>query len=94
MNRKTAPYNPVDYLESEEEIMSCLNDAYLGDDSRVFIIALGNFSRHYGMAKLSRESGLNRESLYKDFSGKVQPKWETIQWVMKAMQIQLHVEAT
>ena len=93
MTTKTAPYNPVDYLKSDQEIMDYLNDAYHNDDPGVFIIALGHFAKHYGISKLSRETGLNRESLYKAFSGSVQPKWDTIQRVIKAMRIQLHVEA-
>lgn len=98
MTTRTAPYNPIDYLESEDEIMSYLNDAYLNDaylddDPGVFVVALGNFARHYGISRLSSETGLNRESLYKAFSGSVQPKWDTIQRVMKAMHIQLHVDA-
>ena len=90
---QTAAYNPIDYLESEEEVLSYLNDAYLDDDPGVFVVALGYFAKHYGISKLSRETGLNRESLYKAFSGDVQPRWDTIQRVMKAMQIQLHLEA-
>ncbi len=93
METQTAPYNPIDYLESDEEVLSYLNDAYLDDDPGVFVVALGHLARHYGVSKLSRETGLNRESLYKAFSGNVQPKWDTIQRIMKAMQIQLHVEA-
>ncbi len=93
MTTRTAPYNPIDYLESEDEVMSYLNKAYLDDDPGVFVVALGNFARHYGISRLSSETGLNRESLYKTFSGSVQPKWDTIQRVMKAMHIQLHVDA-
>lgn len=93
MTTQTTLYNPIDYLESDNEIMGYLNDAYLDDDPNVFVVALGHFARHYGISKLSNETGLNRESLYKAFSGNVQPKWDTIQRVMKTMRIQLHVEA-
>ncbi|HIJ34086.1 MAG: putative addiction module antidote protein [Gammaproteobacteria bacterium] len=93
MATQTGPYNPIDYLESDDEIMEYLNDAYLDDDPRAFVLALGNCAKHYGISKLSGETGLNRESLYKSFSGSVQPKWDTIQRVMKAMNIQIHVEA-
>lgn len=93
MTTEISPYNPIDYLETDEEIMSYLNEAYHDDDPNVFVVALGHFAKHYGISKLSSETGLNRESLYKTFSGSVQPKWDTVQRVMKAMQIQLHVEA-
>ena len=85
MKTETTPFNPVDYLESEEEIAQYLNDAYQDDDPEIFMIALGNVTKAKGVAQIARKTGLNRESLYKVFSGQSSPQWSTVQSVMKAL---------
>ena len=91
MTTETTPFNPVDYLESEEEITQYLNEAYQEDDSRLFMIALGNVAKAKGVSKIAQKTGLNRESLYKVFSGQSNPHWSTIQSVMKAIGCRLAI---
>ena len=68
MGEKLTPFNPVNFLRGEDEIAEFLSEAYLDDDLSVFIIALGHVTKHRGMSNLAKETGLNRESLYKTFS--------------------------
>ena len=77
----TTSFNPVDYLKGE----AC--------DCGIFIVALGHVARHKGVAQLAKKTGLNRESLYKTFSGKVQPKWDTVHRLLKAMKVDLEIAA-
>ncbi len=91
MGEKLTPLNPVDLLQGEDEIAEFLSEAYLDDDPNVFIIALGHVARHKGMSTLAKETGLNRESLYKTFSGKVQPKWDTVHRLLRALKVRLAV---
>jgi len=93
MKTKTSPYNPLDYLNSDEEIAQYLNEAYMDDDPEVFVIALGYVAKARGVADVAKASGLNRESLYKVFSGKSKPQWSTIQRVMKALNVQIRAVA-
>lgn len=93
MKTKITPYNPLDYLESAEEIAQYLNEAYMDDDPEVFVIALGYVAKARGVADVAKASGLNRESLYKVFSGKAKPQWSTIQSVMKALNINIQAVA-
>jgi len=86
---KTTPYNPFDYLESKDEINEYLNNAFMDDDPRVFIIALGHLARKKGMAQVARETGLNRESLYKSLSGEGNPAFATIKKITKVLGIHL-----
>ena len=93
MNIKTTPFNPIAFLKSDDEISEYLTEAYRDEDPAVFIVALGHVARHRGIARLAEETGLNRESLYKTFNGKVQPKWDTVHRLLKAMKVELAIVA-
>jgi len=86
-------YNPVEFFQNEEEVVSYLNDAYSDDDPSVFLVALGHIAKAKGMANLAKITGLNRESLYKALSGETQPRWDTVQRVMKGLKIKLKAVA-
>ncbi|MDA3915418.1 MAG: putative addiction module antidote protein [Deltaproteobacteria bacterium] len=85
MTIKTTPYNPFDYFETKEEINENLNNAFMDDDPRIFIIALGYLTRKKGRTKVARETGLNRESLYKSLAEDGNPKFSTISRITKAL---------
>ena len=91
MGEKLTPFNPVDLLQGEDEIAEFLSEAYLDEDPNVFIIALGHVAKHKGIGKLAHETGLNRESLYKTFSGNVQPKWDTVHRLLRALKVRLAI---
>ncbi len=93
MNIETTPFNPMDFLRSDKEIATYLTEAYRDDDPAVFIVALGHVVKHRGLARLAEDTGLNRESLYKTFNGKVQPKWDTVHRLLKAMKVELAIAA-
>ena len=86
-------YNPFDRLLTEDELSQYLTDAYEDDDPAVFVVALGHAIKHKGVAQVAEDAGLNRESLYKVVNGKVQPKWDTIHRLMRALGVHLSVAA-
>ena len=90
---KTTAFNPVDHLQSDEEIANFLTEAYEDKDSSVFILALGHVVRNKGVSKMADKTGLNRESLYKAFSGKAQPKWDTVHRLLHALGVRITVAA-
>lgn len=91
MKTETKPYNPFDNLLTEADIGDYLTNAFLDDDPAVFVTALGHIARHKGIAQLASDTGLNRESLYKTLSGKTQPKWDTVQRIIKALNMNIHL---
>lgn len=93
MGVKTKPFNPFDYMENQEEIDAYLKECFDDDDPQLFINALGHLAKHHGLSEVARVSGLNRESLYKAFNGKAQPKWDTVRRLMKALHVDLTVAA-
>jgi probable addiction module antidote protein len=93
MKTETKPYNPFDHLLTQADMGDYLTQAFLDDDPAVFVTALGHVARAKGIAQLATDTGLNRESLYKALSGKTQPKWDTVQRIIKALNINLHIAA-
>jgi probable addiction module antidote protein len=55
-------------------------------------IKLHDYDVAQGMAELSRETGLGRESLYKALSAQGNPQLSTVLKVAKALGLQLHVK--
>lgn len=73
------------YLEA------CLEEA---DGDAAFIAkALGDIARAKGMAKVARDAGLSRESLYKALSGERSPGFDTVLRVVEALGLKLHAGA-
>ena len=93
MKTETKLYNPFDHLLTQADMGDYLTQAFLDDDPAVFVTALGHVAKAKGIAQLATDTGLNRESLYKALSGKTQPKWDTVQRIIKALNINLHISA-
>jgi probable addiction module antidote protein len=92
----TTRYDVAEHLRSPEEMAAyleaCLEEA---DGDAAFIAkALGDIARAKGMAKVARDAGLSRESLYKALSGDRSPDFDTILKVIGALGLKLHAEAS
>ncbi len=81
----TTEFNPFDYMETQDEVETFLQECLADDDPNTFIEALGMLVKKHGVTDVSEASGLNRESLYKSLRGKTKPRWDTIFKVMKAL---------
>jgi len=93
MKTETSPWNPFDYLESQDEMDQYLADAFLDEDPRVFLVALGFLAKKQGMGKVAKLAGVNRESLYKSLSGEGNPGYATIAKVIRALGIRMVPDA-
>jgi probable addiction module antidote protein len=73
------------------EIAAYLQDRMdeAGGDPAVIAAALGEIARAHGMMKLSKETGLTREALYRALSPEGNPNFGTILKVTKALGIKL-----
>lgn len=88
---KTTPYNPFNYMDTQNEINEYLLECFNDNDPRLFINAMGHLAKHHGMTEVAKATGLNRESLYKAFNGKTQPRWDTIHRLMKVLHVDLTI---
>ena len=76
MKTTTTPYDGAENLRTREEMAAyleaCIEEA---DGVAAFIAkALGDIARAAGMTQVARDSELSRESLYKAFIWRAQPK--------------------
>jgi probable addiction module antidote protein len=87
----THPWDPVEYLQTEEDMVAYLEAALDEGHAAVVAAALGDIARAKGMTHVAREAGLGRESLYKALSSGGNPEFATVLKVVRALGLRLHV---
>jgi len=85
----TEPWDPTEYLRSDDDMADYLQAALEEDDAAVVAAALGDIARAKGMTHIARETGLGRESLYKALSNNGNPEFATVLKVMRALGLTL-----
>lgn len=88
---ETRPYDPAEFLDTEEKQAAFLSAALEENDPYYFTHALGVVIRTRGVTHVAREAGLGRASLYKSFGGGAKPEFETVLRVLQALGIKLTV---
>jgi len=89
MAEELTEFNPFELMETQTEINEFLMECYQDDDPNTFVTALGQLVKHHGVSHVAKQAGLNRESMYKTFNGKTQPKWDTIVRILKSLQLNM-----
>jgi len=87
------PFEASDYLDSEEIIAQYLTVALADPDPNAFLAAVNDVAKARGIAGISAETGLGRESLYKALKPGAKPRFETVRRVLKALGVGLEVIA-
>ena len=82
---KTYPWDPVDYLNSREDMIAYLDAALEDGDPKLIAAVLGDIARAEGMTQIAKETGLGRESLYQALSSEGNPEFATILKVTQAL---------
>ena len=85
----TQPWDPTEYLRSDDDMADYLQAALEEDDAAVVAAALGDIARAKGMTHIARETGLGRESLYKALSTNGNPEFATVLKVVRALGLTL-----
>ena len=90
---KLRKWDSAEHLKTEEDmqayLQACIDES--NGDAAFIAKALGNIAKAKGMAQLSRDTGLGRESLYKALSGDVHPSFDTVIKVVKALNLRLAI---
>ena len=87
---KTRPWDPVEYLETADDVFAYLEAAFEDGDPRVIAAALGDVARRQGMTSVAAKTGLGRESLYKALSQDGNPGFATVVSVLEALGLRLY----
>ena len=86
---KTIRFDAVDYLDSEERQAAYISVALETGDADFVRDALGVVARARGMAKIAKNAGLNRESLYKALGETGNPEFGTVMRIVRALGLTL-----
>ena len=90
---KLRKWDSAEYLKTEQDMQAyletCIEES--NGDAAFIAKALGNIAKAKGMTQLSKDTGLGRESLYKALSGDVNPSFDTIIKVVKALNLRLAI---
>jgi len=94
MAKKLIPFDAAAYLDNEETIAEYLSAVMEKNDLNLLLAAVGDVAKARGMAKIARDAGLGRESLYKAFAPGAKPRFDTVMKVLQALGLKLHAEPT
>lgn len=89
MTEQLTEFNPFEFMDTQEEINEFLMQCYKDEDPSTFVTALGQLVKLHGVSNVAQQAGLNRESMYKTFNGKTQPKWDTVVRVLKTLHVKV-----
>ena len=86
------PFDPANYLKSEEDVFYYLEAAMEGNDPKHIARAIGDVARSKGMTEIAKKSGLGRQALYNALSENGNPTLETLVAVLNALGLELSVQ--
>jgi probable addiction module antidote protein len=86
-------FQTTDYLRTDRQIAAYLDAALMDGDPRVLLQAVRDVATvRGGMATLSREAGIPRESLYRMLSNRGNPSYVAVRSILSAIGFRLSVE--
>ena len=88
-----AAFEIADFLDNETVIAEYLAAAAEDGNPELLIRALANVAKARGMAKVAKDAGLGRESLYKALRRGSKPRFDTVAAVMRALNVRIAVQA-
>ena len=86
-----APFDTSEHLDSDEVIQEYLQAALEDPNPELFLLAVANVAKARGMAKVAKDAGLGRESLYKALAPGAKPRYETVRKLMDSLGMRLTV---
>jgi probable addiction module antidote protein len=89
MTVKTRRFDAASYLDTEERQAAYIAAALETGDAEFVRDALGLVARARGMARLAKQAGLNRESLYKALGESGNPEFGTVMRIVRALGLTL-----
>jgi probable addiction module antidote protein len=92
MAKKAMTYEASEFLDNPEVVAEYITQALSQRKLDVFLHAVGQAAKAYGMSKLADETGLSRESLYRALTETGNPEFATLERVLTALGLKIVVE--
>lgn len=92
MATKTTHYDSAEYLDSDEAIAACIDEALESADPAHVAHALGIVAHAKGMTEIARGAGVSREHLYRALKETGNPELATVVRVLKALGLRLSAQ--
>jgi probable addiction module antidote protein len=91
---ETTVYDTAEYLQTEED-MRLYFEACIEEDAGDGVLiraAINDICRARGMSQMAKDTGIERESLYKALSAEGNPNFATMLKIFKALSFSWHVK--
>ena len=85
-------WDMAEHINTREDVIAYLEAALEENDTETLFDVLGAIARSKGMAAIARETGLNRESLYRSLSPEGNPSFSTVAKVLDTLGFQLSIK--
>ncbi|MDR2048859.1 MAG: putative addiction module antidote protein [Treponema sp.] len=85
-------WDMADHINTKEEVFAYLEGALEENNIETLFDIIGAIARSQGMAKIAKETGLNRESLYKSLSRDGNPSFATIAKVIDVLGYRIEIK--
>ncbi len=92
MSAGTIPFDAAEFFPDVESQEKLIADPIESGIAGYIAAALGTVARARGMAKVAKEAGVTRSSLYKALSPDGDPQLTTLPGVMKALGVKLSAQ--
>jgi len=86
-------FDIANYLDNKEIIAEYLTQVLEDGDMDEFLNAINDIARAKGISNISKETNLNRESLYKAFKKGAKPRFDTVLKVLNSLDVKLVASA-
>ncbi|WP_066519673.1 addiction module antidote protein [Sphingobium cloacae] len=93
MTIELSRFDAAQYLTEPEDQAELLADAVATGDAQIIAKAIGIVARAHGMVELSKETGLNRQQLYRALGPEGNPTLATMLKVLPALGLRMRIEA-
>jgi probable addiction module antidote protein len=90
---KLAAFDASEHLDNEAVMEEYLQAALEDPNPELFLMAVANVAKARGMAKVAKDAGLGRESLYKALAPGAKPRYETVRKLVESLGLHLTVKA-
>lgn len=85
MKNEITAYNPFEYLETAEERRVFINSCFDNDNPFVLLDCLVDAINFFGVSKIAKIAGLNRDNLYKIINENRKPALLTAHAIKRAI---------